>query len=303
MDEFRTGPFRVRDAVAAGRSRASVDSRYFDMPFHGIRSPLGAVSDLETRCRAYRLRMRSDATFCATSAAVIWGIPLPSYVDLSRLDVSVPHGMPRPRSRGVRGSERSPASPTVERRGLRVLDPASTWASLATCLDVPDLVAAGDYLLGSLRGAPLAGPDDLAAAIVSRSPGAARLRVAMPRLRDRSLSRPESLLRVLLTAAGLPEPELNHPIAEVGVMIDIAWPSAMFGIEYQGDHHREPAQFGADVRRQERVHDVGWLLMGVTRYDLFDAPRELVARTRARLVERGLRSRVVHPPKWALPRR
>lgn len=43
--------------------------------------------------------------------------------------------------------------------------------------------------------------------------------------------------------------------------------------------------------------------MAVTRFDLFDASLELVARARARLADRGVRSRVVHPPMWAMPRR
>lgn len=303
MDVFRSGPFRVRDAIAAGRSRASVDSRYYDMPFHGVRSALGSEGDLEARCRAYRLRMRGDAAFCGLTAAAIWGIPLPGAADLTRLHVSVPHGMPRPRSRGVRGSERTAATPTTDRHGLRVLDPAATWASLSTALGVADLIAAGDHLLSTVRGHPLARSEQLADAIVPRSPGAARLRAALPRLREGSLSRPESLLRVLLSAAGLPEPSLNHSIPELGVLVDLAWPNARFGIEYQGDHHREPRQFGADIRRQELVHDTGWLLMAVTRFDLFDASLELVARARARLADRGVRSRVVHPPMWAMPRR
>lgn len=303
MDDIPTAPFRVRDAIAAGRSRASIDSRYYEMPFHGVRSARGGDAGVEARCRAYQLRMRGDAAFCGLTAAALWSLPLPIDVDLSRLDVSVPHGMPRPRSRGVRGSERGPTTPTTTLRGLPVLSPAATWVSLAPALGIPDLVAAGDFVIGVMHRDRLASAEDLADAVVPRSPGTARLRAAWRLLRERSLSRPESLLRVLLLAGGVPEPELNHPLAGAGVLIDLAWPEVRFGIEYQGDHHRDPAQFGADIRRQERVHDAGWLLMGVTRYDLFDRPRELLARTRSRLSDRGMRSKRVDPPIWAYPRR
>ena len=117
------------------------------------------------------------------------------------------------------------------------------------------------------------------------------------------MSRPESLLRVLLTMGGIPEPALNLRLAELPFVLDLAWPQVRFGIEYQGDHHRDPAQFGADIRRQELVHDRGWLLMGVTRYDLFDRPLELLERARSRLADRGVASKGHHPPNWALPRR
>lgn len=135
-------PFRVSDAVRAGRTRASIDSRRFEMPFHGIRMPRG-VDDLQTRCQAYAL----------------------------------------------------------------------------------------------------------------------------------------------------------------GVYLDLAWPFARFGYEYQGGHHVVPEQHAADVRRQERVHDIDWLLMEGTKYDLFDAPLETVARVRSRLEARGMRTRHTNPPIWALPRR
>lgn len=303
MYDIPSQPFRVRDAVAAGRSRASIDSRRFEMPFHGVRSALGGDDGVEARCRSYRLRMRADAAFTALTAATLWGIPLPIDADRSRIDVSVPHGMPRPRSRGVRGSERLERVPTTTVRGLRVVSPAATWASLAPRLPIADLVAAGDFLIGAAMRAPLAAAHDLTAAVVPRSPGTSRLRAALPLIRPGSLSRPESLLRVLLVTGGVPEPAINHPLVDARAVIDLAWPDARFGIEYQGDHHREPGQFGADIRRQERVHDAGWLLMQVTRYDLFESPRALLSRTRHRLADRGVRSRAVDPPNWAFPRR
>jgi hypothetical protein len=205
-------PFRVADAVRAGRSRASVDSRRFEMPFHGLRSPLG-LDDFESRVRTYSLRMRPDAAFTAVTAARLWGMPLPAYIDESRLHVSVPHGSPRPRSR------------------------------------------------------------------------------------------PESLSRVLFVTSGIPEPVINHLIPELGVFLDLAWLEARFGYEYQGGHHVGAEQHASDVRRQERVHDVDWLLMEATKFDLFDQPYPTVARVRARLESRGMATRRTNPPIWAIPRR
>jgi hypothetical protein len=295
-------PFRVSDAVRAGHSRAALDSRHFEMPFHGIRSPLG-VSDLLSLCRAYSLRMRQDGAFTSLTAAALWGIPLPAHVDLTRLMVSVPHGRPRPRSRGVVGTERLHDLEVVEFSGLRVLSPPATWASLAGAMGIGDLVAAGDDLVGSRRGHPLATLDELLAIATRRGWGAPRLRTAAARVRVGSRSRPESLSRVLFVESGIPEPELNFLLPDVGVYLDLAWPSARLGYEYQGGHHVDAAQHAADVRRQERVHDIEWLLMEATKYDLFDAPLATVERVRSRLESRGVRTRRTNPPIWALPRR
>jgi hypothetical protein len=295
-------PFRVSDAVRAGRGRAAIDSRRFEMPFHGIRLPRG-VDDLQSRCRAYALRMRRDAAFTSVTAAALWGIPLPAYIDLAPLHVSVPHGRPRPRARGVVGTERLPDLEVVELGGLRVLSPAATWASLATAIGIGDLIAAGDDVVGDRRGYQLAGLDDVLATADRRARGVPRLRVAAPRIRLGSRSRPETLSRVLFVECGIPEPELNFFIPEVGVYLDLAWRGARFGYEYQGGHHVDAQQHSADVRRQERVHDIGWLLMEATKYDLFDAPLATVARVRSRLESRGVRTRHTNPPVWALPRR
>lgn len=296
-------PFRVADARAHGRSRASIDSRYFEMPFHGIRAPRGAL-DLVTRCRAFALRMRSDAAFTGLTAAHLWGMPLPiGAANLERLHVSVPHGRPRPRSRGVIGSERAADVDVIDLEGLPVLGPVATWASLGASLGVLDLVAVGDHLLGDAHRPALATVEELTEVARRRTRGAPRLRRAVPWMRFGSASRPETLSRVLLTAGGIPDPDLNCAIPGTWFTVDLAWPAARFGIEYQGHHHDSAAQRAADIRRQELIHDEGWLLMEVTRVDLFDAPLAMLDRVARRLSERGMHVAPTNPPIWALPRR
>lgn len=270
------------------------------MPFHGVRSPLGR-DDLEMRCRAYALRMRADAAFTSVTAALLWNLPLPAWAEPAKLDVSVPHGAPRPRSRGVIGTERHADIEVVSLGGLPVLSPAETWASLGAHLGVPDLVAVADHLLGSDRREPMATIEALSTIAMRRARGVPRLRRALPWIRAGSASRPESLVRVLLTASRIPEPRLNWRVPGLRYAIDLAWPEAAFGVEYQGQHHL--AQRDADIQRQELVHDEGLLLMEVTKLDLFDAPAATVARVARRLTDRGLRVRATNPPKWALPRR
>ncbi|HXR45184.1 MAG TPA: DUF559 domain-containing protein, partial [Pseudolysinimonas sp.] len=177
-----------------------------------------------------------------------------------------------------------------QRSGLRVLSPADTWCSLGTVLGVPDLVAVADFLL---EGAPLGGiraectREELEDAVARRRdvPGVPRLRAALPLARSGAWSRPESLLRVALHQCGLPEPALNHPVGRF--FVDLAWPGVRFGIEYDGDHHRDPAQFARDIERQELIADEGWRLMRVTRADLFQRTSATVTRVWSRLTELG----------------
>ena len=184
-----------------------------------------------------------------------------------------------------------------------MLAPAAVWASIATTLPIGELIAIGDDIVGDRRGAALAELHDLASAIRRGMPGAAALRHALPRIRIGSRSRPESLSRVLFVEGGIPEPELNYWLPDLGVFLDIAWPGARFGYEYQGGHHVGAAQHAADVERQERIHDVDWLLMEATKFDLFDRALPTMERVRSRLESRGLPTRRIHPPIWALPRR
>ena len=105
-------------------------------------------------------------------------------------------------------------------------------------------------------------------------------------------------------SAGIPEPELNHrlTIGRREVRVDIAWPEVRFGLEYDGDHHRDPRSFAADIRRQELVQDIGWSLMRATRDDLFRDPQALVLRVASRLAERGSPSIRIEVSQMVRPR-
>ena len=72
-------------------------------------------------------------------------------------------------------------------------------------------------------------------------------------------------------------------------------PRYRVGIEYEGDHHRDPRQFRADIRRYERLQDVGWSFVRVTAADLPEqggdgASVALTRRIAARLESRGRRT-------------
>jgi len=268
-----------------------------------------AVADPQTRDRvtAFATRMTERQFFSHSTAALLGGVPLPDALESdTRLHVSVMGGEPRPRVRGIVGHVLEPTRTGVlVAGGVRMTDAATTWSQLAAMLSLDDLVAAGDYILTGR--APVGGPGPYAtrtmlAAAAERyrgSLGAARLREALPLIRFGPLSRRETLLRLRIVRAGLPEPRINLPVPEArhdGYVpwIDLAYPEFRVGIEYEGDHHREPDQFRKDIRRYERLGDIDWSIVRVTADDVpdgdaADASRETIERIEARLRTRGWR--------------
>lgn len=216
------------------------------------------------------------------TAAAVWGAP----VDRARAvpwHVSVPTGTTRPvRARVV--SHHAADLPTSTVRGLRVTDPSRTWLDLAAAgASTADLVVVGDAF-GRLG---LASPEQLGeVALLPRRRGSQRMRAAAALLDPRAESGPESRLRLMLVAGGLPAPEVNHVVTDGRgaflARVDLAWPEAMLVVEYDGDHHRERQQWVHDLRRRERLEAAGWTVVVVTAADLREPRSALVERVAAR---------------------
>jgi len=113
-----------------------------------------------------------------------------------------------------------------------------------------------------------------------------RLERAVALIRRNVRSAKESELRLLLLAAGLPEPEINGTIVdEQGWFVaecDLVYRGAKVVLEYEGDGHRERARFRKDISRYDRLQDLGWRVIRVTQEDL-NHPADLLARVRRAL--------------------
>ncbi len=306
--------FSVAQARAAGVTPSRLRSSDLDTPFHGVRATGEAVADdardrtgaprgeREQACielaRRYSARMIPGEFFSHATAAIIWGIPLPpGLVRVSRLDVAVAAPRRLRRAKGLRGHQVVAAATRVVREprtALRVTDPATTWAMLGALLTDPfDLVAAGDAVARSWRiDEPLATLDELAEVITrGRRVGIIALRQALPRIRTRSASRPESHLRLLIVDHGMPEPQLNVEVRRDGDYygaVDLAYPERKIAIEYEGQHHLlSTEQWARDIARYDRLRAEGWIVIRVTRIDLFDHPAAVADRVRAALRSRA----------------
>jgi hypothetical protein len=311
-DGWADRPFRVGDALDAGVGRSRLGNSDLDRPFWGIRTssppvkggstrshgPVGQFVPvrrvgLEELCRALLVRMPPDAFFSHVTAALLLGLPVPTRLERMR---PVHVGVVAP-ARGMEARDivghcmRLEPGDLVERGALLVTAPARTWLDLAALLTVHELVAVGDHLIR--WRSPAVTPGELADAL-ERYPsrnGIRRARAALPLLRDRSESPRESVLRVIIVLAGLPEPECNFEVFDQeGRFLargDPAYPEYKLLLEYQGDQHRtDRAQWRSDIRRTGRLEDAGWQVLQFTDDDLRD-PAALVARIRLRLRARG----------------
>lgn len=276
------GDFSVEDARHAGVGRSRLRRGDLVAPFRGARSiaipsddaltPAEAEeADAWRRIRAYVPVMPEHAFFVGPTAALIGGVPLPAGLH-DELHVGVLGPRTPPRRPGIRGRSLSVAG-TRRRSGLRLADPATTWATLAPHLGEYDMVAASDYLLriprspGDLvpltRTRAYASRADLELVLsANRWRGAQLLRRALERARTGASSRPETWTRLIIVDGGLPEPELDHDVFDaLGGFVacaDLAYPHLRLALEYDGAVHRDKERFEHDIDRTTRLHEAGW---------------------------------------------
>lgn len=299
--------FSLADARDAGVSASRLRAQDVEIPFRGVRArrergrPAGLEEIICERVSQYALRMTEHEFFTHATAAVLWDLPVPSApLDAERLDVGVHWPRRAPAGRAIRGHclrlelVHTQAHP---RHGFSLASPASVWAQSASFLTrVEDVVALGDAVTRVPRHpndppalATLAQLE--AACVAGRRTGIALLRRALPLIDPRARSRPETWLRLILRAAGMPAPGVNVDVVVNGrwlAQVDLAYPAHRLALEYEGEYHlTDPAQWARDIARVERLAEAGWRVIRVTKRDVFSTPKVLVARVRRALVERA----------------
>jgi hypothetical protein len=185
------------------------------------------------------------------------------------------------------------------RNGLPVSDPASTWLALAGILPFDELVVCGDHVVHvpvvvdprDIR--PHVTLAELGARVHDFSGRGARAAASAYRLlRTGAESRPETLLRLLLWRAGLPEPEVNTSIVDAagrplgrGDLVFRAWRVV---VEYDGDEHRtNTVQYDRDITRIEDFVHADWSVVRVRKHGLFGRPEQTAGRVARALAARG----------------
>lgn len=299
----------------------------FTTVFHGILTPTDRPATLTDMARTAQTLVVPGSVISYSTAALILGVPLParyeqgagllapnaeSYepgfdaVPSVRTGASLREGELLPlihlRRTGARGAtrrrgtavHRGDPGPTIQLGKLRLSAPSEVLRELAQTLPLFDLVAAIEALYERPSGSVRLTPEELDAHLdrVRGLRGSPALRKAWELAIVGARSPAESVMRLILTDAGLPAPvpnfEVVDPVSGRRRYLDLAWPSARFALEYDGDGHRvEREQWRADEERRDQLAAQGWTLSRANGSDLW-RPRRILLRVGKALGEQGL---------------
>ena len=300
------GPiFTVAEARILGLPPSGLRSRNFIPVGRGLREIRGSEPSLPDKVRPLA-PAGGDTVASHVTAAVLWGMWLPRHYGSGPLHLSRPLRCARPRRLGVAGHLAPLTRKDVVRvQGMLVTSPAWTWSDLAGLLTVPELVTAGDSLLRRSdspgRGGflsprdPLCGVADLSEVVDRREGcrGIRHAREALALVRPGVDSAPESRLRLLIVAAGLPEPEVNQWIVGTdGRQLsrpDLQYRRRRISLEYEGEHHLlNPDQWHRDIERDDRLRRMGWEVLRFSKQHLRPENQAgTTAKIRKALLSRG----------------
>ena len=280
----------MREALALGLTPRRLRARDLRAPHRQVRVPAALPWTLPLRCRAALLVLPAGSVVAGATAVALLELPAPlgapDPMD-EAIDVAVPPLRVRPRVEGVEvvAHPLRSEAPVVRRDGVPVLHPAWTWAGRCGDLDLVEAVALGDAV--RRRADDLGEALRAALALDGRARDAAL--EALFLVRHPVDSPMETRLRLLLRAAGLPEPVCGRPVLDGGHEVarpDLSWPAVRVAVEHDGAHHLTPRQRQLDLGRQRVLEDVGWRVVVVTAQDLLQRPVPTAV-----LVERVLRGR------------
>ncbi|WP_255767992.1 DUF559 domain-containing protein [Pseudarthrobacter sulfonivorans] len=292
---FSSVPFTVHEARAAGLSNGRLRSS--DIASEGRLLYLPAGWDFEIRGLARALSAATPGAWIShLTAAVLLGLWLPTWFrDCRELHLSKPRTLPPVRRKGVVGhTVLAFTHEVMTLDGMRISTPARTWLDLAGILTLEDLVAAGDQLVRQPRPGldertePWATLPELREMLM-RHPklkGIVKAREAAELIRHGSDSAPETFLRLALTAAGLPEPELQLrlvPDDPYSPAADMGYRKQRIAIQYDGGHHLTREQQSRDNRRDESFNSAGWRYFKFNADDLAQDFRRAVQKIRLAL--------------------
>ncbi len=172
--------------------------------------------------------------------------------------------------------------------------PARTWLDLARVVPLADLVAVGDQLVRQprpgleLRTEPWSNLPELQRMLTrhTKLQGIVKARAALELIRPGADSAPETFLRLALTEAGLPEPELQIRIVPgdpYSPAADMGYRLQRIAIQYDGGHHLTREQQSRDNHRDECFHSAGWRYFKFNADDLAQDFRRAVGKIRMAL--------------------
>ncbi len=262
-EALRGSTFTTAEARALRVGKRRLRSSRARSLHHGLWADAELELTFAQRCRIALEAIGNDGWISHASGAQLLQLTLPPRLRaLDRIDVTVPAPARAPRGKGINGRQRLAESvATASLDGLQVVTAAQAFVDGCDYLEFADLVALGDSIVR--ERAPLATPEALVAAIEAHAGKRLHRQLvsAAHAIRPRAYSRPETITRLELRRAGVPEPWCNVPVLiddGEAVAPDVAfWPAGMV-IEVEGDQHRvDRAQWLVDLERYNRFQRRG----------------------------------------------
>ncbi|MCW2496282.1 hypothetical protein [Jatrophihabitans sp.] len=259
------------------------------------------ASELDGTCAAVLRSCNADAVIVSTTAARLYDLWLPDVPDEIHVATVLPdragRDMRRPQRREfVAHRWTAPSHDVSLVRGVPVTTPARTWRDLASVLGLPALVAAGDSVLR--MGVPFEELEEVVRR-TARHRYVRRSRAALELLDARSASRPESHLRVAISAPGIPRFAVNEDVyRDRGGWLarpDLSHAEARIALEYQGLDHADPERMRRDLSRAADLRDEGWLVLAYGPAEVFGRPWQI--ETEVRLAVRARAPHLVRRPR------
>ncbi len=302
-DDFQNRPFTVSDAARAGVSQKRLRHRGLHRLGKGIRSESPTAElPLSIRVRPFT-EVNERCAASHLTAAELLVLPRRQQKENPEMyHIIRPEGaahLNRPHVNVHRMKLYSDEVTTVE--GIPVTTPERTWLDMAEMLTLDELVAMGDSCVRMPRtdlegrDMPLCSLADLQRMIDRHKGkrGLRRAKEAIRLIRVGSDSPQETLLRLAVVRAGLPEPELNVPIiGDDGLRHhepDLSYRKYRIGIEYEGEHHGQDLQIVRDIARSERYVALGWTEVRISTRHMLNDAKPAVIKIRAALVQAGWR--------------
>ena len=268
-----TAPFTFVSARASGITVDRLRRKDVVNVGRGLYRPAGWDFELEGAARALSA-VSPGAWISHVTAARLQSQLLPPWLaDSTELHLSKPRALPAVRRKGIFGHTVLAREDEVELvDGIRLSTRSRTWLDLARDLPLDDLVSMGDELIRIPRVdfEGRAEPYDTLAGLrmlVGRHPnlqGIVRAREALDLMRVGADSAPETLLRLAIASAGLPEPELQVPLRAGDARspsADLGYRHRRLAIQYDGGHHLDEAQMFSDRRRDKAFESAGWMVL------------------------------------------
>lgn len=170
-------------------------------------------------------------------------------------------------------------------KGLAVTTPVRTAYDLTRRLSLVDAVATADSLARA-AGFTVA---DLRTMMVRHRGSRWKLRLpaCLELMNPAAESLMESRLRVDMVIRGVPAPVCQFPVygRDAGFIarLDMAYPWAKVGVEYDGAHHRDAGTQAHDLRRLNALAALGWTVLRYSAADLYQRPDQIAAEVSAAL--------------------